>query len=95
VDYSYKGDIYYGLDDGSYEAYKEDKDLAGQPAFELVDTRITWSNTNQDLSVTAYMKNVFDERYNLGVASVGDSVATYFQAYGEPRRYGLEIRKTF
>jgi iron complex outermembrane receptor protein len=95
LDYSYKSDIYYGLDDGSYTVYQKDKDLAGQPAFELFDGRVTWANNEQDLTLTVFVKNILDERYNYGVAAVGDSVATYFQAYGEPRRYGLEIRKTF
>ena len=41
------------------------------------------------------MKNVFDERYDIGVAAVADSVATFFQTYGDPRRFGIEFRQHF
>lgn len=95
IDYSYKSDIYYGLDDGSYTVYQENKELSGQSAFSVVDLRLSWQNEDGDLTATFYMKNALDKRYDIGIAAVGDSVATFFQTYGDPRRFGLELRQVF
>ncbi len=95
IDYSYKSDIYYGLDDGSYTVYQENKELSGQSAFSVVDLRLSWQNEAGDLTATFYMKNALDKRYDIGIAAVGDSVATFFQTYGDPRRFGLELRQVF
>lgn len=95
ADFSYKSDIYYGLDDGSYTVYQENKDLAGQAAYSIVDLRLSWQNEAGDLTAAFYIKNALDKRYDIGIAAVGDSVATYFQTYGDPRRFGLELRQVF
>lgn len=95
LDYLYKSEIYYGLDDGAHTAFEKDIDLAGQRAYSVVDLRLTWADNDGDLNIAAFVKNATDERYQVGIASVADSTATYFRTFGEPRMYGLEIRKTF
>ncbi|WP_372797625.1 TonB-dependent receptor [Litorivivens sp.] len=95
LDYSYKSDVYYGLDDGAHTVYKENKDNAGQSAYSVVDLRLSWQNREGDLTAAAFVKNALDERYDIGIAAVADSVATFFQTYGDPRRFGVEVRKHF
>ncbi len=95
LDYSYKSDVYYGLDDGAHTIYEQDPDAAGQAAYSIVDLRLIWQNSAGDTTIAGYVKNALDKRYDIGIAAVADSVATSFQTYGDPRRYGVEIRKHF
>lgn len=95
IDYSYKSDIYYGLDDGAHTVYEENPDNAGQPAYSVVDVRMTWQNSSGDTTIAGYIKNALDKRYDIGIAAVADSTATFFQTYGDPRRFGIELRKEF
>lgn len=94
VDVSYKSEIFFGLDEGSYNLY-EREGIGGSDAFTLVDARLSWQNDEGDTTITAYAKNLTDERYIIGTASVADSVSTFNQTYGDPRRYGVQIRRTF
>ncbi|MBB3048730.1 outer membrane receptor protein involved in Fe transport [Litorivivens lipolytica] len=95
LDYSYKSEVYYGLDDGAHTLYQQDKDLAGQSAYSVMDFRLMWQNNEGNRTAAFWVKNVLDERYDIGIAAVGDSVATFFQTYGDPRRFGIEYRQTF
>ncbi|HCS28428.1 MAG TPA: TonB-dependent receptor, partial [Spongiibacteraceae bacterium] len=95
LDYSYKSDVYYGLDDGAHTIYEENPDNAGQAAYSVVDLRLTWQNANGDTTIAGYVKNALDKRYDIGIAAVADSTATFFQTYGDPRRFGIELRKLF
>ncbi len=95
LDFSYKSDIYYGLDDGAHTIYEQDKSKAGQTAYSVTDFRLMWQNNEGNRTAALWVKNVFDERYDIGVAAVGDSVATFFQTYGDPRRFGIEFRQHF
>lgn len=95
LDYSYKSDVYYGLDDGAHTVYEENPDNAGQAAYSVVDLRLTWQNANGDTTIAGYVKNALDKRYDIGIAAVADSTATFFQTYGDPRRFGIELRKLF
>ncbi|MFT5575528.1 MAG: iron complex outermembrane receptor protein [Bermanella sp.] len=95
LDYSYKSKTYYGLDRGSYTAYKRDESLAGQDAYTVLDARLSWESINGSTSVAAFVKNLTDERNLVGIASVGDSLATFFQTYGEPRMLGMDVKWRF
>ncbi|MBB3048609.1 outer membrane receptor protein involved in Fe transport [Litorivivens lipolytica] len=96
VDLSYKSEIFFGLDEGSYNVYQRTGEgLGGSDAYTLVDVRLSWQNNEGDTTVAAFVKNVTDERYVIGTASVSDSVSTFNQTYGDPRRFGLMVRKTF
>ncbi len=94
VDFSYKSEIFFGLDDGSYSVY-EREGIGGSEAFTQIDARVSWQSESGDLTVAAFVKNLTDERYIIGTASVSDSVSTFNQTYGDPRRYGVQVRKTF
>ncbi len=95
VDLSYKSEVFYGFDPGSYTAFKEDPNKAGQSAYQLLDARISWQNPAGDLTVSAWAKNLADERYRIGVVAVADSSGVYNQAWGEPRMLGIDLRQQF
>lgn len=95
LDVSYKSDVYLGLDRGAWEAAKEKEALSYADAYVLLDARLSWSNPEDDLSIAAYVKNLTDERYDIGAVSAGDSIGTFTSVLGEPRMYGVELRKTF
>ena len=94
LDVSYKSDIYHGLDRGSWLASRRDKELAYSEPYSLLGARLTWLSPEEDLSLTLYGKNLLDKRYFFGT-SVGDSLGTFNRLIGEPRTYGLIIRKQF
>ena len=95
LDASYKSDVYLGLDRGAWEAAKRKEALSYADAYVLLDARVSWSNHEDDLSIAAYVKNLTDERYEIGAVSAGDSIGTFTSVLGEPRMYGVEVRKTF
>lgn len=95
LDLSYKSAVFYGFDPASYAAFKEAPEKAGQPAYSLLDGRLSWQNPNGDLSVSLWAKNLTDERYRIGVVAVADSSGVYNQAWGEPRMFGLDLRQLF
>jgi outer membrane receptor protein involved in Fe transport len=95
LDLTYKSEIFLGLDHGSALAFERDRDLAGFGPTVVFDLRLGWTNLGEDLSVAAFAKNLSDVRYLSGTASVADSVGTFNQTYFDPRRYGIEMRKTF
>ncbi|MGH7822192.1 MAG: hypothetical protein ACREQ9_20715, partial [Candidatus Binatia bacterium] len=61
----------------------------------LVDLRLGWTNVAGDVGIAAFAKNLTDHRYLSGTASVADSVGTFSETYADPRRYGVEFRKSF
>ncbi len=92
IDASYKSDIFHGLDRGSWLASRRDKDLAYSEAYTLLGARLSWLSADEGLSVTLYGKNLLDKRYFFGT-SVGDSLGTFNRLIGQPRTFGLIIRK--
>ncbi|MBB3048224.1 outer membrane receptor protein involved in Fe transport [Litorivivens lipolytica] len=95
LDASYKSDIFYGFDPGSYRAFERSTESAGQPAYTLLDARFTWQNPEGDTTVSLWLKNLADERYRIGVVAVADSSGTFNESWGEPRMMGLDIRYSF
>lgn len=95
IDFSYKSEIYLGFDNGSWDVRHTNPEGVYSDAYTLVDARVTWHNNEDDLSISAYVKNATDERYDIGAVATGDSIGTFAQALGNPRFYGVELRKTF
>lgn len=93
LDISYKSDTYQGIDDGAWDVYRKDVNQAGQEAFTLVDFRLAWQNTMDDLSIALSIKNITDERYAIGTAAVADSLGYFSETYGRPRWFNVTIRK--
>jgi len=61
----------------------------------LLDARLSWQNPEGDLSVSAWVKNLSDERYRIGVVAVADSSGVYNEGWGEPRMFGIDLRQEF
>lgn len=95
MDISYKSDVYLGFDHGSWLVYQQDKDKVTASAYSLVNLRLTWQNIEGDLSLSAYIKNAADERFDIGAVSIGDTLGNFNRVYGEPRMYGVSMRKLF
>lgn len=95
IDLSYKGEVYMGLDDASWDVAKRNPGLVYADDYMLVDLRLSWSNRENDLNIAAYVKNATDERYDIGAVATGESLGTYAQALGDPRFYGVEVFKRF
>ncbi len=95
IDFSYKSEIYLGFDNGSWDVRHTNPEGVYSDAYTLFDARVTWNNNEDDLSISAYVKNATDERYDIGAVATGDSIGTFAQALGNPRFYGVELRKTF
>lgn len=95
LDVSYKSEVYMGLDAGSWKVAKSNPDLVYADAYSLVDARLSWANPDNDLRVSAYVKNVEDKRYDIGAVATAESLGTYARALGDPRTFGVELRKEF
>ncbi|MFT5033195.1 MAG: iron complex outermembrane receptor protein, partial [Bacteroidia bacterium] len=75
--------------------YQQDEDKVTAPAYSLINLRFSWLNTKGDLSMSAYIKNAADKRFDIGAVSIGDTLGNFNRVYGEPRMYGVTVRKTF
>jgi iron complex outermembrane recepter protein len=95
LDFSYKSDVYMGLDAGSWQVAKRDPDIIYAPAYTLVDARLNWINPINELSISAYVKNLTDKRYDIGAVATAESLGTFSRALGDPRTFGIEVRKEF
>jgi iron complex outermembrane receptor protein len=95
LDISYKGPVFFGLDASSAEQYAMDNTLAGAEEYVLADFRLSWLNEEGSTRLTAYVKNITDERFISGTVAVADSLGTFNQSYGDPRLYGLDISYSF
>ena len=82
-------DVSYNFTDdqrGELETY------AIQPEFDLVDARLTWTNQEENLSVSLWGKNLADEEYINHIYTIASSVTA---VYGDPRMYGVSATYTF
>ncbi|MBD2859854.1 TonB-dependent receptor [Spongiibacter sp. KMU-158] len=95
LDISYKSDIYLGLDRGAWLSAQEDPSTAYSKAYTLMDARLGWTDNNEEFNIAFYVKNLMDERYDIGAVSAGDSIGTFTKVLGDPRTYGIELRRTF
>lgn len=95
LDISYKGSVFFGLDASSAVEYATDNSLAGADEYVLADFRLSWTSKEGSTRLTAYVKNITDERFISGTVAVADSLGTFNQSYGDPRIYGLDISYSF
>ncbi len=59
----------------------------------LWDASVTWRDVNEKYRVTAYVKNILDERYRTGANSVAG--LWNFTMWGRPREFGAEFGVKF
>ena len=67
------------------------------PSFGQADFRATWTNSGNDYSVVAYLKNAFDDVGYQDVASGPNALGTIQTqyAYTLPRTYGVQVQFRF
>lgn len=70
-----------------------DKTLS-QPHYTLANTRLTWFSPDEKLSVTGYVNNVTDRRYQVHGRPNG-TLGQYVITYGDPRTVGLSVTSRF
>lgn len=70
-----------------------DKTL-NQPHYTLANTRLTWFSPDEKLSVTGFVNNVTDRRYQVHGRPNGP-VGQYVITYGDPRTVGLSVTSRF
>ncbi|QDC37265.1 TonB-dependent receptor [Sphingobium fuliginis] len=65
-----------------------------QPAFGLLDGRISWFIEPWDLDIAVFGKNLTNKHY-WNNATNGETLGFNLAFPGEPRRFGVQIKKTF
>lgn len=70
-----------------------DKTLS-QPHYTLANTRLTWFSPDEKLSVTGFVNNLTDRRYQVHGRPNG-TLGQYVITYGDPRTVGLSVTSRF
>ncbi|MBI6939762.1 TonB-dependent receptor [Pseudomonas putida] len=65
-----------------------------QPHYTLANTRLTWFSANDKLSVTGFVNNLTDRRYQVHGRPNG-TAGQYVITYGDPRTVGLSVTSRF
>jgi len=75
-----------------------------QPSYWLVDGRMTWFMANDKTSVSLWVNNLFDKDYvttmldqagDIQIGGIDQGLGMAASYWGEPRRYGLELKHRF
>ncbi|WP_265534252.1 TonB-dependent receptor [Pseudomonas saponiphila] len=70
-----------------------DKTLS-QPHYTLANSRLTWFSPDEKLSVTGFVNNLTDRRYQVHGRPNG-ALGQYVVTYGDPRTVGLSVTSRF
>ncbi|MFV0645068.1 MAG: TonB-dependent receptor [Sphingomonadaceae bacterium] len=67
------------------------------PSITLANTRVTWKNPDEDISVSFEISNLFNNYYHLPLRFMAlyNSAGTVYSTMGRPREWALSVRKTF
>jgi iron complex outermembrane receptor protein len=65
-----------------------------QPAYGLLDARLAWQINRYDLNVAVFGKNLADTRYWTGATNL-EGAGWNIAFPGDPRTFGVQVRKTF
>jgi len=68
--------------------------LLSQPHYTLANSRLTWYSPNEKLSVTGFVNNITDRRYQVHGRPNG-TTGQYVITYGDPRTVGLSVTSRF
>lgn len=75
-----------------------------QPSYWVVDGRMTWFMANDKTSVSLWVNNLFDKDYvttmldqagDIQIGGIDQGLGMAASYWGEPRRYGLELKHRF
>jgi iron complex outermembrane recepter protein len=84
ADTTYQDDVYY-----------TDVVAVGQKAYSLVNARVTWNAPQGDWSVSLFGNNLTDEYYFNGKLSLVSILGFEQGNPGEPREWGLSVKRRF
>jgi len=87
VDVSYRSDIAYSTNVLAKSSV--------QPAYALVNLRLTYANKDMGFSVAAAVTNLFDEYYLTTITDQRESYGFLSATVGRPREWSLTLRKDF
>jgi iron complex outermembrane recepter protein len=66
-----------------------------QPAYTVLNGRLSFSNPEKGWTISGFMRNI-DNRFYASIKTAQPNQAGGFAAFpGEPRSYGIEVRKSF
>ncbi|MBK8630504.1 MAG: TonB-dependent receptor [Sphingomonadales bacterium] len=66
------------------------------PSVTLANARLTWKNSDEDLSVSLEVQNLFDKYYTpFRFASVYGFSGTIYSQVGRPREWAVSVKKSF
>jgi len=82
------------IDDVVYRAEAKNLPSVTQGAFGLLDARISWRIHSQDLEISIFGKNLTDKRY-IQAASNSEGLGFNYAFPGDPRVFGIQVRKNF
>lgn len=85
---------YNWIDDVIYRNGADDVPSVTQSAFGLLDARITWHIDSQDLDIAVFGKNLTDKHYIQAATNV-EGLGYNFAFPGDPRTFGIQVRKNF
>ncbi|MFT6052206.1 MAG: iron complex outermembrane receptor protein [Halioglobus sp.] len=89
ITWSFRSNVENCFDQSSCQSgiYKGDQESLG--------ARLTWSSPDENWRITAYGRNLTDERYVLGGVPLVDVLETAGTLYSLPRMYGVEAAFTW
>ena len=87
IDYVVQSRTYFGADRNDPYSY--------QPGYGLMNARLTWRPTGGDWSVSGYVTNLTDKLYYTSKANELNSFGTATGTVGEPREFGVTVRRNF
>ncbi|MDE2597369.1 MAG: TonB-dependent receptor [Sphingomonadales bacterium] len=66
------------------------------PSYSLANARVTWKNSDEDLSIAFEVQNLFDKYYTPArFAAVYAFSGTIYSQVGRPREWAVSVKKTF
>ena len=70
-------------------------DRAAQPAYAIVNTRLTWQSPRQNWQVALFVTNLTNKKYFVSVLDFYDSLGGIEKSYARPREWGISLKRTF
>ena len=88
-DFSYRSKEYFLAD-------RQSEDTLSQDAYTIGNARLTWVNSTDKISLTAFVNNFTDRKYQVHGRPNGDAaLGQYVITYGNPRFAGLNLTVRF
>jgi len=93
VDAFYRNELYWGFDYLTWQIPLA-RESSTTDAYTLFNARLSWQ-VNDNLSLTAWGKNIGDETYYDGGVGEAANIGHVVKSFAPPRRYGIDLRYDF